>query len=97
MLDALLQVGSIPVLAVPVLPYYYARIRKQRRLDAARISFDLTFPRGVDQGDAQALVQSLSVERWSDTAAEVGRHKLRYFIWLCQRERLVTQQTSGAE
>ena len=49
-----------PVLAVPVLPYYYARIWKQRRLDAARISFGLTFPRGVDQGDAQGLVQSLS-------------------------------------
>ena len=30
--------------------------------------------------------QGVNVERWADTAAEVGRHKGKHFAWLCKRE-----------
>ena len=30
--------------------------------------------------------QGANVERWADTAAEVGRHKGKHFAWLCKRE-----------
>ena len=30
--------------------------------------------------------RGVNVERWADTAAEVGRHKGKYFAWLCRRE-----------
>lgn len=30
--------------------------------------------------------RGVNVERWAATAAEAGRHKSRYFAWLCQRE-----------
>jgi hypothetical protein len=30
--------------------------------------------------------RGVNVERWADTAAEVGRRKSAYFTWLCHRE-----------
>jgi hypothetical protein len=30
--------------------------------------------------------RGVNVERWAVTAAEAGRHKAKYFTWLCQRE-----------
>ncbi len=34
----------------------------------------------------QQIWRGVNVERWAAEAAEVGRHKARYFVWLCQRE-----------
>jgi hypothetical protein len=28
----------------------------------------------------------VNVERWADAAAEAGKHKAKYFTWLCKRE-----------
>jgi hypothetical protein len=30
--------------------------------------------------------RGINIERWADTAVEVGTHKGKYFAWLCQRE-----------
>jgi hypothetical protein len=30
--------------------------------------------------------RGINVERWADTAAETGRHRIKYFVWLCSRE-----------
>jgi hypothetical protein len=35
----------------------------------------------------QQLWRGVNVERWAATAAEAGRHKAKYFTWLCQREK----------
>jgi hypothetical protein len=32
----------------------------------------------------QQIWRGVKVERWADTAAEVGRHKAKYFAWLCK-------------
>jgi hypothetical protein len=32
----------------------------------------------------QQIWRGVNVERWADTAAEVGRHKAKYFAWLCK-------------
>jgi hypothetical protein len=34
----------------------------------------------------QQVWRGVNVERWADTAAEAGRHKAKYFTWLCKRE-----------
>jgi hypothetical protein len=34
----------------------------------------------------QQAWRGVNVERWADTAAEVGEHKAKYFTWLCRRE-----------
>jgi hypothetical protein len=34
----------------------------------------------------QQVWRGVNVERWADTAAEVGEHKAKYFTWLCRRE-----------
>jgi hypothetical protein len=32
----------------------------------------------------QQIWRGVNVERWADTAADVGRHKAKYFAWLCK-------------
>ena len=34
----------------------------------------------------QQIWRGVNVERWAAEAAEVGRHKARYFVWLCKRD-----------
>ncbi len=34
----------------------------------------------------QQVWRGVNVERWADTAREVGTHKAKYFTWLCRRE-----------
>jgi hypothetical protein len=34
----------------------------------------------------QQVWRGVNVERWADTAAEVGEHRAKYFTWLCRRE-----------
>jgi len=34
----------------------------------------------------QQIWRGINVERWAAEAAEVGRHKAKYFVWLCKRE-----------
>src|SRR6266540_7363183 len=34
----------------------------------------------------QQVWRGVNVERWADTAAEVGEHRGKYFTWLCRRE-----------
>jgi len=34
----------------------------------------------------QQVWLGVNVERWADTAAEVGKRKAAYFAWLCRRE-----------
>src|SRR6266511_6119336 len=34
----------------------------------------------------QQVWRGVNVERWADTAAEVGEHRAKYFAWLCRRE-----------
>jgi hypothetical protein len=34
----------------------------------------------------QQVWAGVNVERWADTAAEVGKHPAKYFTWLCRRE-----------
>jgi hypothetical protein len=34
----------------------------------------------------QQVWRRVNVERWADTAVEVGEHKGKYFTWLCRRE-----------
>ncbi len=34
----------------------------------------------------QQIWRGVNVERWADTAAEVGEHRAKYFTWLCIRE-----------
>ncbi len=41
----------------------------------------------------QQVWLGVNVERWADTAAEVGRRKAAYFAWLCRRE--VQARTDG--
>jgi hypothetical protein len=35
----------------------------------------------------QQVWRVVNIERWDDTAAEVGEHRAKYFTWLCRRER----------
>jgi hypothetical protein len=35
----------------------------------------------------QQIWRGVNVERWAATAAEVGRHKAKYFTWLCKQQK----------
>ena len=41
--------------------------------------------------------QGINVERWAVTAAETGRHKLKYFSWLCKREMSASGPSAPAQ
>jgi len=45
----------------------------------------------------QQIWQGVNVERWADLAAEIGRHKAKYFVWLCKREGGAPTQGGRAE
>lgn len=34
----------------------------------------------------QQVWRGANVERWADTAVEAGKHRSKYFTWLCRRE-----------
>jgi hypothetical protein len=55
---------------------------------AARVAQKLST--GVTKFIYRQIWRGVNVERWADTAAEVGRHKGKYFAWLCKREHAVS-------
>jgi hypothetical protein len=62
---------------------FLAELFRVREL-AQRVAKKLKAP--VTSFIYQQVWRGVNVERWADTAAEVGEHRAKYFTWLCRRE-----------
>jgi hypothetical protein len=65
---------------------FIAKIAKVRRM-AERVARKLQTD--VTRFIYKQVWAGVNVERWADTAAEVGRDKTKYFAWLCRQEVMV--------
>jgi len=62
---------------------FLAKLAKVEQM-AARVAQKLRTE--VSKFIYQQVWRGVNVERWADTAAETGRHRAKYFTWLCKRE-----------